>query len=108
MRGDGFLQPRPRFTFAGGRGFDPVEQALHAFLVDGEQKSLLAGDVKVDRARRHGGGGSEIAHGGGVVAALGELRRRGIEQSRPPVGLTFGGDCGHAGLLSEPIADRLV
>jgi hypothetical protein len=55
-----------------------IENALHAFLVDGEQQRLLAGDMEVDCARRDGRRRREIAHAGGVIPALGELGRGSI------------------------------
>ena len=76
MRGDSFLQPLPRLARRGGGSFHPVQNALHALFVDREQQRLLAGDVEVNRAGRHGGGGGEVAHAGGVKAAVGKLRAR--------------------------------
>ena len=108
MRGDGLFQSRPRLAGNGRRGFNPVENALHALFVHREQQRLLAGNVKIDRARRHGGRGGKVAHAGGVVAALGELGGGGIEQCRPFVGLTLRGGHGHARFSSDYQSTRLA
>ena len=60
-------QPAPRRPAAGSRGLDTVEDALHALLIDRQQKRLLVGNVEVDRARRHLGRGGEFADGGRVI-----------------------------------------
>jgi hypothetical protein len=89
MGDNGLLQPSPRLAFCRHGCLDPIENALDAFFVDGEQQRLLAGDVKIDRARRHGGCRREVAHAGRVIAALGELGCGGVEEGRPPIGLTL-------------------
>ena len=84
MGDNGLLQASPRLAFCRHGCLDPIENALDAFFVDGEQQRLLAGDVKIDRARRHGGCRREVAHAGRVIAALGELGCGGVEEGRPP------------------------
>ena len=59
------------------------DDAIHAFLIDGQKQSVLGRHMEVDRPRRNVRDLCDVPHGGGVVAALGEKDGGSVLQGRP-------------------------
>jgi hypothetical protein len=74
------LQAVPRVVLRDERPGLQVGQPALLALADRAEDLLLAGEVVVQRALRHGGGGGDLVQGRGPVALTGEEVARGGEQ----------------------------